>query len=184
MKSRRSLLILTVVLLVCVAVGFYLSTASQEPDSDSEFRDALDTSQLALLEAADKVEVFRLEVRITPSWKPATTHQIDGFPIVAGPAPVKLEDVRRLRWLVGEQWHRAPQPSYKPCLFEPGVAFRFTRQNQQMVLLICLHCNDWKFLGPSGEVFRDCDAVRPELVELVKHLYPDDTEIQSLEPEL
>lgn len=135
-----------------------------------------------MLESPDKVEVFRLEVHITPEWKPAKTHHIGGYPIVGGPFPVDPQEVGRLRWLVGEQWRRSPEPSYKSCLFEPGLAFRFTREHQQMDLLICLHCNDWKFSGPSGEVARDCDAVRPELVELAKRLFPEDVEIQRLEP--
>ena len=65
------------------------------------------------------------------------------------------------------------------CLFRPGVAFRFSNQQNQVDLLICFSCNELRYYL-DGKVVGQSYFKSQELRFLVKELFPKEDKIQKL----
>jgi hypothetical protein len=65
------------------------------------------------------------------------------------------------------------------CLFRPGVAFRFSNQQNQVNLLICFSCNELRYYL-DGKVVGQSYFKSQELRFLVKELFPKEDKIQKL----
>ena len=65
------------------------------------------------------------------------------------------------------------------CLFRPGVAFRFSDQQNQVDLLVCFSCNELRYYL-DGKVVGQSYFKSQELRFLVKELFPKDDKIQKL----
>ena len=65
------------------------------------------------------------------------------------------------------------------CLFRPGVAFRFSDQQNQVDLLICFICNELRYYL-NGRVVGQSYFKSQNLRSLVQQLFPEDEKIQKL----
>ena len=65
------------------------------------------------------------------------------------------------------------------CSFRPGVAFRFRDKKTNVDLLVCFSCNELRYYL-DGKVVGQSYFKSHELRALVKKLFPDDRQIQSL----
>ena len=76
----------------------------------------------------------------------------------------------------------------KRCMFVPGVAYRFWKDQEVVEVTVCFHCDDLmvlvkdgsgKMLHYSGSAF---DDARAEMVALARQAFPGDDEVQSMSP--
>jgi hypothetical protein len=87
----------------------------------------------------------RCEVCLTPDsdLEPIPSNLPGPFRILDDPTPVPVETAGRLSELL-----LANEPylqSYKMCVFQPGVAFRFWRGAESVDVLVCFSCSDLAF---------------------------------------
>jgi hypothetical protein len=103
------------------------------------------------------------------------------YTMSAGPIAVPEATVAKLREMLMDEdvylWDVAKacgEPDY-------AVRFQFQRGGDNVDVLICFHCD---ILGVyhNGQAvdFEDCDPIRPQLIAIVKDLFPGDPAIQSL----
>ena len=86
-------------------------------------------------------------------------------------------------------WHSEPtngRTQMKACAPEYGVLFMFRGTAGVVSIALCFSCDLFGvFWGEEDKAFRvnaeeDFDDIRPQLVDLAKHLFPRDATIQSL----
>jgi hypothetical protein len=76
----------------------------------------------------------------------------------------------------------------KACAPDYGVQFTFRGSGGAVSIALCFRCDLFGvFWGEGDKAFRvnaeeDFDRIRPQLVELVKRLFPRDATMQSLKP--
>lgn len=134
-----------------------------------------------LIRTAEMVEAFRIRGDMQRKPPPQGVRHIHGHTILAGPVVVDAETRRALAETLTSAW------TYwwiggKPCLPQPGLAFRFTKGNRVTEILICFECDELIVLSPEhGERYEDFDYGRDELVRIAKRLFPADDIIQSLD---
>src|SRR6516165_585542 len=141
----------------------------------------------AILKGATKVEVFRIDA--DDGRAPQTTRKASGkgrvgrYSIVAQGEDQGPEFASKLaRVLLDES---AYSNAWAGC-FWPGVAFRFWKGKQSIDMIICFTCDNL-YCGPASEhagenISFAGSTMRRQLVELAKEAFPDDTEVQALEP--
>ena len=88
-------------------------------------------------------------------------------------------------------WHSEPKNGLrqvKPCMPNYGVLLTFRGSDGAVSIALCFECDLFGvFWSGRGKEFRvnaeeDLDVIRPQLVALVKRLFPRDATIQSLKP--
>ena len=65
------------------------------------------------------------------------------------------------------------------CAFRPGVAFRFSDQQNQVDLLVCFSCNELRYYL-NAKVVGQSYFKSQNLRSLVQQLFPEDEKIQKL----
>ena len=73
----------------------------------------------------------------------------------------------------------------KGCDPSPGIAVRLVGETRSVDLLLCFECDMLAFawVGEDSVIrWQDFDPVRRRLVNLIKEIFPEDREIQQLEP--
>lgn len=70
----------------------------------------------------------------------------------------------------------------KGCMPQPGVAALFKMGTEEAHLLLCFDCDMLSLARPGVARWEDFDDVRPQLVALVKEVFPGDPVIQGLKP--
>jgi hypothetical protein len=141
----------------------------------------------AILRGATKVEVFRIDAddgrEVHPTRKASGKGNVGRYSIVAqgddqGPEfAAKLAGVLLDESGYSNMWARC---------FWPGVAFRVWKGKQSIDVLVCFTCDNL-YCGPASEragenISFAGSSMRRQLVELAKEAFPDDTEVQALEP--
>lgn len=111
---------------------------------------------------------------------PTTTESFHGHGIVSGPVSVDEERNRALAEALESP--KATRVSNKRCGFSPGVAVRWKDGPHTLDVLICFACDDlqYYFDGQVVDTPYDFMRVRPEVVAVVKQLFPRDEKIQAL----
>jgi hypothetical protein len=88
-------------------------------------------------------------------------------------------------------WHSEPKNGVrevKACLPDYGVLMTFRGSAGAVSIALCFKCDLFAVFWSGGDKeFRvnteeDFDLIRPQLVALVKRLFPKDATIQSLKP--
>ena len=135
---------LSVLVLLAIGVGVVPAAAQGPPYGPEDKIPASQQTQLAALldtvRHADRVEA--LPVEIIGAGLSSTSRAVDK------PVPVKAETGRALgRVLTGYDW-----TSWSPsaCMFDPAVAFRFTRGAQSTVVKVCFQCGEMALDGIEG----------------------------------
>ena len=72
--------------------------------------------------------------------------------------------------------------SVKRCDPTPQVALRHVRGDETVDVILCFDCDIWEFDFQGRASIEDFDPVRPQLVELVKALFPQEPAVQKLQP--
>lgn len=134
-----------------------------------------------ILSSPDLVESYRVDgdFKAQSQRGSKAEERLADYPILGrGPALSKAW-VRRLFRLVSSP----KQYGYlKQCLFEPGVGLRYRKGMDELILLICFHCDDWEFQYRGNTTGEPFDAIRADLVRLAKELFPKDPAIRALKP--
>jgi hypothetical protein len=87
-------------------------------------------------------------------------------------------------------WHSEPKnglTEVKACIPDHGVLLTFRGRAGAVSIALCFKCDLFAvFWSGSGQEFRvnaeeDFDRIRPQLVALVKRLFPDDPDMQKLQ---
>lgn len=132
------------------------------------------------LQAPTLVEAFRIApdaVGPDPDYERVGLHRVTAGPVVVDEA-TSSELSSILLDPDSYDWQRA-----KGCEFRPGVGVRYTRDVSRVDLALCFECDELTIHRQGRRVgVEDFDDVRPQLVSIVKRVFPNDPEIQSLEP--
>ena len=67
----------------------------------------------------------------------------------------------------------------RDCLFRPGVAFHFAKQNRKVDVLVCFSCNELRYYL-NDKIVGQSYFKSERLSKLTKKLFPDDKIIQSM----
>ena len=67
----------------------------------------------------------------------------------------------------------------RDCLFRPGVAFHFAKQNRKVDVLVCFSCNELRYYL-NDKIVGQSYFKSVRLSKLTKKLFPDDKIIQSM----
>jgi hypothetical protein len=106
------------------------------------------------------------------------------FRILPEPIPVPpAVSIRLSKILLAESSYA---PFYKPCVFEPGISFRFWKGTAAIDVFLCFQCDDLAFQpvgspGALGGGKLSFDPSRTELALLVREARPDDKRYQALD---
>jgi hypothetical protein len=170
MNFRLFVYAATVLSMTIVACG--VSTRSV-PAATAPYRQLLKllggTKGFAVLLKPERVDAFRLD------------HMIGEEPVVkGGPAAVGKDTVKDLTTVLS-----APESFLwnigKGCIPVWGVRFSFFRGDDRLEVLLCFNCDILGVRLNDGELQdQNFDRVRPQLVRLVKAVFPDDPVIQKL----
>lgn len=135
---------------------------------------------LQAIQQADSVTAFRIEP--DPSRPEAGAASVGIHRVISGPEDVAPADAAALAAVFQDpdtyDWQRA-----KSCEFRPGVGLRFARGASRVDLALCFEC-DMLTIHREGRRIgvEDFDDARAPLVAIMQRTFPDDAEIQALEP--
>jgi hypothetical protein len=128
---------------------------------------------MALLEHAEKVEAFRLK-------DSEYQKTIDTYEMVGDAVPVDREAAIRLATLFTSV-DSFLLDSAKGCVPRYGVRIRFAKDEATLDVLFCFTCNTFlTYLNGKSVGGEDFDPIRPQLVAIMKSLFPKDEVIEKL----
>jgi hypothetical protein len=136
---------------------------------------------LTALSRAEKIEAFRIKHTIENA-EDKRRKQIRGYPVLSGPHSLDKDVARNLvRLLQRKSTYDFERD--KGCEMVPGVVVVFTHQRIKVELVLCFECDQLEiFVGDKNTGYEDFDPARPQLVKLVKQIFPKDRAIQALKP--
>ena len=129
------------------------------------------------IKSADSVKAYRLP---SPSEYRAS---LSGYKMSAGPIDVPDDQIAKLHAVLLDKstygWDYA-----KGCIPDYGVRIQFQHDSHEVDVLLCFEC-DILSVYHNGKAVggEDFDDGRPQLVKIVKTVFPDDQVIQSLKEE-
>ncbi len=136
-----------------------------------------------LLTKAERIEAYRLESNIDTVIEAQSEDdvaKIASYPIISEPVTVNQAVASEIVSVLHDE-STYDLDIAKPCIFEPGVAVRFTHQSDTVDVLFCFSCNELEIYvnGKStGQEF--FDRARLRLIAVFKQIFPNDSVIQSL----
>jgi hypothetical protein len=122
-------------------------------------------------------------------------HQVKDDPTVRGllkaytkekPVVVPPEVARELKTLLQSPKSYVWKPLKKECLVDYGVLLTFGSGKTAVRVAVCFNCNDLGIFEGEDDNARavnktgEFDPMRPELVSVMKLLFPEDEEIQGI----
>ena len=156
-------------LLLLLAVGCSSNAITSTPGGNGGTSDRVQKliggeAALATIRKPDKIEAFRHAEKSYP-------RPLEEYEVVKGPVEVSPELGQQLADLLtadnSYRWEVA-----KVCEPDYGVRIRFTRGERQVNVLFCFGCDILEFL-PGGKS-EDFDSIRPQLVKIVKQIFPEE----------
>ena len=160
---------IAVLVLPGAAPGEFFKTQALDP---IRFPDRVES-----LEVRDLIEATDRDVTPTVSNLPGR------FAIKPGAIPVDAALGTRLSRIVLDP--ASYDAFYKPCIFQPAVAFRFWKGQKAVDLLVCFHCTDLAFqvVGAPAAIGGKLSfgPMRARLLALVKEARPADKRLKDLE---
>lgn len=136
-------------------------------------------ANFAALARADKVQAFRVKHTIENA-RDKQRKQIRGYPVLSGPHPVDKKVARNLVRLLQDKSTYDFERD-KGCEMVPGVVVVFTHQRTRVELVLCFECDQLEiYVGDKNTGYEDFDPARPQLLKLVKRIFPKDKAIQTL----
>jgi hypothetical protein len=127
----------------------------------------------------EKVEAYRVA---SPHKSPKgdEPETIGGANVVSGPVVVDAKAARDLAEILRNSdtygWDFA-----KGCKFDPGVVIRFAGKTTTIDVVFCFHCEELQIWRDGARVGgEDFDAASGKLAAIMKRIFPEDEEIQTL----
>lgn len=135
---------------------------------------------LTALAAPDTVEALRIDPKSYGNAPADAGKVIVGYKITSPPAKLSAEQIKQLAAILADPGSYSFDVA-KGCEFMPGVALVAQAGKQEIVVLLCFDCRELAiFVGGKKVGHEDMDNAQGKLAALVKKLFPDDKEIQSL----
>jgi hypothetical protein len=108
--------------------------------------------------------------------------RLGAFAVAGKPVPLSDQDRSELSALVLSpgtyDWARV-----KKMNWTPRVGVRFANEADRVDVVFCMDSDQvLVFRGPEFVLNEDTDAARPQLVALLKRLFPDEPYVQALSP--
>jgi len=124
-------------------------------------------------------EAYRVDDSYPGEGKKQEGDSIHGYAIISDAAALNSDSRKELSSIIEDHdtYFRHSIPI--DCSFRPGVAFRFRDKMTNVDLLVCFSCNELRYYL-DGKVVGQSYFKSHELRALVKKLFPDDRQIQSL----
>ncbi len=170
MNLRLLVYTATVLSMTIVACGISARSVPAGTAPDRQLLKLLGgTRGLAALLKPERMEAFRLD------------HTISEKPVVKnGPVAVGKDTVKELTAVLAAPgsylWNMG-----KGCIPVRGVRFSFFRGDDRLEVLLCFNCDILGVRLNDGELQdQNFDRVRPQLMRIVKAIFPDDPVIQKL----
>lgn len=176
-RTKRMVSIATALLVIFLAVFVWLGFRVTQPTGDIT-TDIFGTAEVrSVFATAETVTVQRLHWRRDP---PQNPHKLENYD--RGPsAPVPAGTVQQLRTLFQRTDSFAWNIS-KSCAPDYGVLFTFHSSQREVQLALCFQCGILGTYDTGNEVNaeEDFDPIADKLIQLIKPLFPNDSDIQSL----
>ncbi|MDC1004202.1 hypothetical protein OAQ34_01130 [Opitutales bacterium] len=106
-------------------------------------------------------------------------HSLHGYEIISAAEALNSASRKELSSIIEDHDTYLRNAIPMDCLFRPGVAFRFSDQQNQVDLLICFSCNELRYYL-NGRVVGQSYFKSQNLRSLVQQLFPEDEKIQKL----
>jgi len=135
----------------------------------------------AILESTN-VNVYRVALDVDEEDVRQFGETIDEYQIKGKGVRLTADQIRSLNQLLFDDesygWDNG-----KFCDFNPGVRIQFDSMQPALQIWLCFECNQLVVI--RGETYEgmDFDPMRPQLLAIVKQLFPADTDVQNL-PEI
>ena len=148
-------------------------------DSDGDLTEVFGNSQaIDTVKNTSSVRAFRL---LSSREDYDTSESLSDYATTGGPINVSNASASELRALLLDpssyDWESA-----KSCIPRPGVRIQFQHETDEVDVLLGFECDILLVLHNGTLVGgEDFDDISPQLAAIVKELFPDDVEIQSLE---
>jgi hypothetical protein len=170
--NRPRYVISAIAVLTIIAVALAI-VARPEP-----LREVFSNTGLTVLSDAERVDAYllgRLPGNI--NWQRAV---VTDYPPLGRPTTATDAQTKMLQSTLLDE-NNFEFGIAKACVFEPGVRMDFIRGADKLQILICFECDSLQsFLNGLPVGGEDFDTGRPELVRMVKTLFPDDPGIRKL----
>jgi len=126
----------------------------------------------------ERVTAFRLKPILNDQVLP-----LDDYPIVAGPIEVPRESGDSIGSILVSHDSYSRDDWLKACIPVYGVRLSFARGDDTVDVLLCLECELLAtYLNGKSVSGDDFEPACNQLLSLVKQLFPNDEQIQSLKP--
>jgi hypothetical protein len=179
MQTRTKRILGTVSALVVAAFALVLwltRTRTIQPTGDITTGIFGSAEVRSVFATAETVTVQRLHWRHPP----ANPHNLGSYDHGA-PTPVPATTVRQLRALF-QQTDSFDWNSAKACAPDYGVLFTFHSPQREVQLALCFQCAIFGTYDAGSRVNaeEDFDPMAEKLIQLIKPLFPNDSDIQNL----
>ena len=124
-------------------------------------------------------EVMRVDDSYPGEGKAKDGHSLHGYEIISAAEALNSASRKELSSIIEDHDTYLRNAIPMDCLFRPGVAFRFSDQQNQVDLLICFSCNELRYYL-NGRVVGQSYFKSQNLRSLVQQLFPEDEKIQKL----
>jgi hypothetical protein len=124
-------------------------------------------------------EVLRVDDSYPSEGQEQNGNSLHGYEIISDCVVLNSASRKELSFIIEDRDTYLRHSVPVDCLFRPGVAFRFSNQQNQVHLLICFSCNELRYYL-DGKVVGQSYFKSQELRFLVKELFPKEDKIQKL----
>lgn len=149
------------------------------------------SEMLEIFSNPDRIESYRVRPEHAPSLKGGAS--ISGYPIIRkGPTLTAAQSRYLLEWILNvnsysnQSERTLPHRIYfqkdgrvmkvggsmsRECIFQPGVAFKFYKDDLQVNCLVCFRCKEWAFIFSDRRGASDYfDRIYVEPAVLCRHV--------------
>jgi len=105
--------------------------------------------------------------------------KLHGYKMISQPISLSKESRDELSEILKDAKTYINYSVPRDCLFRPGVAFHFAKQNRKVDVLVCFSCNELRYYL-NDKIVGQSYFKSVRLSKLTKKLFPDDKIIQSM----
>ena len=124
-------------------------------------------------------EVLRVDDSYPREGKTKDGHSLHGYEIISAAEALNSASRKELSSIIEDNDTYFRHSVDIDCAFRPGVAFRFSDQQNQVDLLVCFSCYELRYYL-NGKVVGQSYFKSQNLRSLVQELFPEDEKIQKL----
>ena len=142
---------------------------------------------IQVIATAEHVQSFTVEpYPALPDDKSMTEDKkIGSYPIEAESRKLTAKEKMTLQDLIFSDSHYVFSDAQKRCLFQPKIAFRFSKGAKKLDVLISFGCEMWRFVSKNdGKTFDFRHVTKQALVKLRDAVFPiPETQVEPSNPE-